>query len=190
MGYHRAGFDIVGVDLEAQPDALTFPLAGFDAYHASPPCQAYGGLARVNIARGHTIRAPKLLDPVRDLLAATGRPYVIENVPGAPMRAPVRLCGSSFGLGVRRHRLFEIVPAPALVPPCSHAAFPDTLAVYGAHPGGNPGMGARNPRAANAAAAGAAMGMDWTDWQGLRLAIPPAYTEWIGAHLLAALAGA
>ena len=117
MGYHRAGFEVVGVDIEPQPrypfefyqaDALNvltsiFTPLDFDAIHASPPCQAYSWSAR----RWTEVERADLLAPTRELLRATGLPYVIENVPGAPMQNPIRLCGVMFGLEVIRHRLFE-----------------------------------------------------------------------------------
>jgi DNA (cytosine-5)-methyltransferase 1 len=111
MGYHLAGYEVTGVDLSPQPrypftfiqaDALEFPLDGFDLIHASPPCQSYSRAARL---RGND--HPRLIEPVRDRLAASGIPWVIENVPGAPLIEPVMLCGGMFGLKVYRHRLFE-----------------------------------------------------------------------------------
>ena len=144
-GYQRAGFYVVGVDIEPQPhycgdefhqaDALTYPLEGFDAYHASPPCQAFTALRTMPNARPHI----DLLTPTRPLLKATGKPYVIENVPGAPMTdAYVVLCGSMFGLGVgpaelRRHRLFELGRFFVLTPSCAHYSRPLVCGVYGGH---------------------------------------------------------
>jgi DNA (cytosine-5)-methyltransferase 1 len=120
MGYHRAGFDVVGVDLAPQPhypfefsqsDALAwldYPLTlglRFDAIHASPPCQAYSAMSACR--PGLADQYPDLVAPTRELLEATGLPYVIENVPRAPLRDPVTLCGHMFGLPLYRHRLFE-----------------------------------------------------------------------------------
>ena len=120
MGYWLAGFDVVGVDIEPQKrypfrfiqaDALTFPLSGFDLIHASPVCKGYSATAVLNDA-SH----PRQIEAVRERLAGSGIPYVIENVPGAPLRSPVMLCGAMFaGLRVYRHRLFEAsfpIPAP------------------------------------------------------------------------------
>ena len=117
MGYSRAGFDVVGVDLSPQKnypfefiqaDALALDpkfLASFDAIHASPPCQSYSDLAKRN---GNAHEWPRLIEPVREILRSTGLPYVIENVEGAPMIDAVVLCGTMFpGLRVLRHRLFE-----------------------------------------------------------------------------------
>lgn len=192
-GYHDAGFDVVGVDIAPQPnypfefyqwDALTFPLDGFDAIHASPPCQSYSALS------GLTTRDyPALIEPVRERLLAAGVPYVIENVIGAPLLAPIRLCGSSFGLRVWRHRLFEMSCPPAMVPPCSHEQHPEPLDVTGtggpsSKPRTTPGGGlSRKPRGLEEARE--AMGIDWMRRHELAEAVPPAMTEWIGAYLMA-----
>jgi len=116
-GYHQAGFDVVGVDINQQlnypftfvcADALKLDpefIASFDAIHASPPCQSYSDLAKRN---GNADDWPRLIEPVRELLIQTGLPYIIENVEGAPLINPVILCGTMFpGLRVIRHRLFE-----------------------------------------------------------------------------------
>jgi DNA (cytosine-5)-methyltransferase 1 len=129
MGYHRAGFDeIVGVDIEPQPrypfaffqgDALEYCAAHgseFDAIHASPPCQAYTRMARGLLeSQGRGREYPDLIHATRSALHLAGVVSVIENVPGAPLLGPVMLCGSSFGLLVQRHRLFEST-VPMLVP--------------------------------------------------------------------------
>lgn len=192
MGYHRAGFDVVGVDIEPQPhypfefhqaDALTFPLEGFDAIHASPPCQAFTVLHNLGWpATDH----PDLIEPTRALLRASGRPWVIENVVGAPMPAAFVLCGSMFGLPIRRHRQFESSPF-MLVPPHRHKA--------GDHPVlMTSGRLTKQRRAlrpwqvhATAEVVRQASGIDWMNRDELSNAIPPAYTEWIGTQLLAAL---
>lgn len=190
MGYHRAGFEVVGVDIAPQKnypfefhrgDALTFPLEGFDAIHASPPCQAHSALRRVH--QGN--RYPDLLPATRERLTASGLPYVIENVPGAPMNCMIVLCGSMFGLGsggrqLRRHRQFETSFA-IMSPPCQHQG--EVIGVYGnggparrttTHSGGSQGYRWE---------AREAMGIDWMRHEELSQAIPPAYTEWIGVRL-------
>ena len=125
MGYHRAGFTVVGVDINPQrhypfefhqADALEFDVSGFDAIHASPPCQAFTAYKR---RPNHVGDYPDLIWPTRQKLIASGVPYVIENIPKAPLLNPITLCGSSFGLDVRRHRLFES-NVPLLAPPCDH----------------------------------------------------------------------
>jgi DNA (cytosine-5)-methyltransferase 1 len=189
-GYHRAGFDVVGVDINPQPrypyefhqaDALTYPLDGFDVIAASPPCQRYIRSGMVNHA-AH----PDLLGPTRERLEATGLPYIIENVPGAPMRPDIILCGSMFGLAVRRHRWFETnAPLSPLTPACDHSR--PIAGVYG-HPHGTagawPGM-----LPSDVATWSRAMGIDWMTAPELAIAIPPAYAEDIGGRLLARLEG-
>lgn len=193
MGYHRAGFDeIVGVDINPQPNypfefiranALErSDFGGFDLVHASPPCQSYSALKGLI----GEIR-PALVEPVRDLLAASGVPHVIENVVGAPLVDPIRLCGSSFGLGVWRHRLFELSFPVALVPPCSHYHHPKPVDVTGtggpsSKPRTDGGGVSRKPRSLEHARQ--SMGVDWMTRRELSEAIPPAYTEWIGTQFL------
>jgi len=212
MGYSRAGFDVYAVDIDPQPnnpfpfhqgDALTrlrvlleggkIPFirdgwvhwlggADFDAAHASPPCQGYTALAAV-----HSNEWPKLYEPVKELLEALGLPYVIENVQGSPVRRDLVLCGEMFGLGVIRHRYFELGGWSAEQPPhrphrgrvagWRHGEYFDGpyFAVYGE--GGGKGSVEQWQRA---------MGIDWTDVRReIAEAIPPAYTEFIGAQLLA-----
>jgi DNA (cytosine-5)-methyltransferase 1 len=196
MGYHRAGFDIVGVDIEPQPnypftfvqgDATAMGLINelvwsheVVAVHASPPCQAYirGGLAATDG------RHPRLVEPTRERLKATGLPYVIENVPGAPLRADLVLCGSMFDLSVRRHRWFETNPRlEPWTPPCDHSR--PVAGVYGhlhGEAGAWPGM-----LPSTLASWSDAMGIDWMTADELADAIPPAYTEFIGERLLAVI---
>lgn len=193
MGYSRAGFDVVGVDLVAQPhypfefvqmDALEafehFGWGDFDAIHASPPCPRYSSITPAEARENH----PDLVEPVRKLLEATGLPYVIENVQGAPMLTGFVLCGSMFGLRVRRHRLFEsnvlIMP-----PTCDHDGQGEPLGIYG-HGGGTAvkrkngtsrGVKARSSEFADL------MGMPWATPKEIVQAIPPAYTTFIGEQL-------
>jgi DNA (cytosine-5)-methyltransferase 1 len=201
VGYHRAGFDVVGVDLKPQPnypfefhqaDALTFPLEGFDAIHASPPCQAHvKGLGAVNAKLGRSVKYGDLIPATRERLRAAGVPYVIENVEGAPLVNAVKLCGSSFGLAVRRHRLFES-NVGILAPPCAHHLQTERKfwTSVSAHRGDDRytstvvqvyGNGGGSEHWA------AAMGIDWMDKAGLTQAIPPAYCEHIGLYLMAAV---
>jgi DNA (cytosine-5)-methyltransferase 1 len=199
VGYHRAGFDVVGVDIAPQPnypfefhqaDALEFPLDGFDAIHASPPCQFYSNLKR---RQTHWRSIP----PTRQRLRTAGVPYVIENIADAApdLLEPIQLCGSMFGLKVRRHRLFETT-FPVMRQPCWHAGQGTIRAYYG-----KKGWLVWTPAAANVQRRGQPpllrgsidlapgdMGIDWaTSWDELREAIPPAYTEHIGRYLLAEL---
>lgn len=193
MGYHRAGFDVVGVDVVDQPrypfefiqaDATEFPLDGFDAIHASPPCQAY-----TTMNNRHGSSSPPLIAQTRELLEATGVPWVIENVSGAlsQMRSPIELTGEMFGLRVHRPRLFE--SNIALLAPARPPRQLDPVAVYGKQDGRRLWTRADGSelRVANVETGGAAMGIDWMTWDELREAIPPAYTEYIGGFLLDAL---
>lgn len=202
VGYYRAGFDVVGVDILPQPkypfleihqgdmvealDDKEF-VSRFAAIHASPPCQLYSSITKMWDPGAH----PDLVGPVREKLAALGKPYVIENVPGAPLVEPVVLCGTMFGLALhdgtgelRRHRLFESnIP---LSPPrsCRHTDTP-TIGVYG-RPGGS---SLRDGGRHSLKQWREAMGLPHMTAEGLAQAIPPDYTEWIGrqimAHLLA-----
>jgi DNA (cytosine-5)-methyltransferase 1 len=231
MGYHRAGFEVVGVDIKPQPhypfefvqaDALDIlgqdvpalvtvlgasrpgavcgssrlrgarsggrPGSGvpavFDAIHASPPCQAYSVMRDVR----HSRQNPDLVGPTRDALDATQLPYVIENVPGSPLRAQVMLCGSMFGLKsgrgyLRRHRYFEMNwSISELLPPCQHVGL--AIGVYGHGSAGHLGQ---RMRTANRDEARILMGTPDMHRDGMSQAIPPAYTEWIGRQLLSAV---
>ena len=202
MGYHRAGFEVVGVDIKPQPnypfefvqeDALAylqeefFEHYSFDAIHASPPCQAYAGLSNKDG------RHPELIEPARDLLVETGLPYVIENIEGAPLLNWVKLCGSHFGLGVRRHRLFE-TSFPVMVMPCAHSEQGEIRGYYGRNYGPNLvskdaiQRRGRKPLYRGTVEQGVEdMGIDWMTWDELRESIPPAYTEFIGTQLMAHL---
>lgn len=188
-GYRRAGFDeIVGIDIRPQPhypftfiqaDALRPPvdLSLFDLIHASPPCQRY------SVTRAlHTGEYPDLVATVRDVLERSGVAWVIENVNGAPLFSPSVLCGSSFGLNVWRHRYFES-SVPMLSPPCVHHLTPLPLDVTGTG-----GPGGRHRKPSNMAQAGNAMGIDWMTRREINQAIPPAYTQWVGERVLAAVA--
>jgi len=196
-GYRDAGFEVVGVDINPQPnfpyefiqmDALKLDprfLREFDAIHASPPCQSYSVLAKRN---GNAADWPRLIEPVRRMLRKTGLPFVIENVVGAPLDCPIMLCGTMFpSLRVIRHRLFEanfafLTPSHRPHPKChtrdkrkSHygktCEWKDYVQVTG---GGN----------CSVAAAQDAMGIDWMNKAELNEAIPPAYTQFIGRWLL------
>jgi len=180
MGLYRAGFDVVGVDIKPQPrfpfafvqgDALNppFDISRFDFIWASPPCQAFTN-ARVIHGREHS----DLLTPVRAMLRKSGRPWVIENVPGAPMRADYVLCGSQFGeRRLKRHRWFEAsFDAAHLLSPCNHG--PEIISVFG-H-GGHVYHGVANWREV--------MGIDWMNRDELAQAIPPAYGEFIGRQAM------
>lgn len=187
-GYLRAGFEVTGVDLDDQPnypgefikaDALTFDLAGYDVYHASPPCQKWS--VATPVRNGLKSSYPDYIPTIRNRFIATGRPYVIENVCGAPLVNPVVLCGSMFGLKIRRHRAFECYPViwwPPMADGCRRYAGV-AKGVYSFGRGNRIiSVAGHNYRAADGYAA---MGIDWmTSREELNQAIPPAYTEWIG----------
>ena len=198
MGYHRAGFEVVGVDIKPQKhfpfefhqaDALEYLREHgreFDAIHASPPCQAFTALKSMWNAREHA----DLVAPTREGLFAAGKPYVIENVVGAPLIAPFMLCGTMFGLGageaeLRRHRLFEASFPVGLQTPCAHARR-QVIGVYGGHGQDRRRNGA--PQDFSTEQRREAMGIDWMTGAELSQAIPPAYAEWIGKQLLTVLA--
>ena len=213
-GLADAGFEVWGVDNRPQPryihpgrfvqgDALNppFDLRDFDFIWASPPCQAYTAMQALN-TRAPKRDHPRLIEPVREMLSASGIDYVIENVPGAPLIDPLKLCGSMFELRVRRHRLFES-SFWMMQPQCRHdlgAAVPvwgdgrptrqearaalRAIAVYGDHPQ-EPGDKPGNVNRARTLQEGQkAMGIDWMDWRPLTQAIPPAYAEYIGREFL------
>jgi C-5 cytosine-specific DNA methylase len=175
MGYHQAGFEVVGVDNRPQPrypfhfllaDSFKvlakMDLSMFDAIHASPPCQTY---ANVTSWRGDPSEHPDLLPATRTALEATGLPWVIENVPEAPLRPDLLLCGSQFGLKVKRHRVFESSPRLFfLIPTCRHR-------------GALPFMHKQERAFADA------MGCEWMTNREARQAIPPAYTRFVGEQL-------
>lgn len=200
MGYARAGFEVVGVDVSPQPnypfefiqaDALALDrefLGSFDAVHASPPCQSYSDLAKRN-RNGHMW--PRLIEPTRRLLKTLSVPYIIENVEGAPLIDPVVLCGTMFpGLRVIRHRLFESnirleVPEHGNHPLVftydkrkGHFGKLDQNTSFVQVTGGG------NCTIANARDA---MGIDWMNKGELNEAIPPIYAEFLGTQLMAAL---
>lgn len=201
MGYHCAGFDVVGVDIEPQPnypfefhqaDALEWDdFDGFDVVHASPPCQFAVSVSRR--WRGKGTRAdshPNLIPATRQLLRAAGVPYVIENVEAASphLENSVKLCGATLGLQQSRHRLFEIGGGPLiLVTPCACRG-QEFLGVYGSKPDGRwirrDTLGRKRNFIVSSLAEGQSLlGIDWMTWDELREAIPPAYTEFIGRQL-------
>lgn len=195
MGYHRAGFDVVGVDINPQPN---YPFAfiqgnalevlqslidrGPDhgdiiAGHASPPCQSYSKMT--NCRPGLAGEYPDLVAATRELLIETGLPYVIENVEGSPLKDPIMLCGRMFGRELYRHRLFEAsfdIEQPEHPPhlkPASKAGHwrPGTVMSVAGHV--SPIQLARE-----------VMDIDWCTRDELGEAIPPYFTEYIGAQLL------
>jgi DNA (cytosine-5)-methyltransferase 1 len=204
MGYHRAGFEVVGVDIAPQPnypfefhqaDALEYLTDRgheFDVIHASPPCQDYLNLTRVNAALGRESGHERLIAETRMALIATGLPYVIENVEDAKseMVDPVRICGTGLNLPLRRHRMFESnVPLEGVA--CRHDRYTKPRYWTGWRPNGETRLSTVVQVYGNAGGREhwpAAMGIDWMTPKEMTEAIPPAYTQHIGHQLAAALA--
>ena len=197
VGYHRAGFtEIVGVDIQNQPrypydfiqaNAMTWTdFDGFDLVHASPPCQGYSPTH--NLPRQRDKVYPNLLPAIRQRLLDVGIPFIIENVPGAPMRADVILCGTMFGLHTIRHRWFEIsIPVPILTPPCNHwgtVKNRDFWCVVGSGQRNAPQHNAVSCYANRATASWAMGGLDWMTRKEMVQAIPPIYSQYIGTHII------
>jgi DNA (cytosine-5)-methyltransferase 1 len=202
MGYHRAGFDVVGVDVAPQPNyPFEFVQADitawfaidpgfirgldvtrdFNAIHASPPCQAY-----TTMNNRHGSVSPPLITETREWLEQTGLPYVIENVPGAKrwMRDAFTVNGAMVGIRAMRPRLFE-TNWSLMLPPAGPTP-KETIAVYGKNDGRR--LWTRTDgselRVASLEKAREAMGIGWMEWDEIREAIPPAYTQLIGEQLL------
>jgi len=196
MGLHRAGFTVDGWDIRPQPrypfefhqaDALEADLDGFDFVWASPPCQSYTRMNRGLLeSQGRKKDHPDLIAATRAKLQAWGGPYIIENVEGAPLINPVRLCGSSFGLDVQRHRLFES-NIFLLELPCTHGIWVKDkppqyrltgksriVGCYGNGRGAGDTVGSWRK----------AMGIDWMTRKELAQAIPPAYSEYLGRQIV------
>lgn len=204
VGYHRAGFDVVGVDIVQQyeypfefhrADASDWSFDGFDVITGSPPCKRWTTARsddhyRLRLFDPH----PDCLTPLLDRLADESRPWAVENVVGAPMpTGSVRYCGSSFDLDVRRHRLFAS-NVELHAPPCRHewqtprftslywnsrklGRLASVVGVYGSLQGSGDTLEVRQR----------AMGISWLPNDRLTQAIPPAYTEHVGQQLMAAL---
>lgn len=191
MGYHRAGFEVVGVDIEPQPrypfkfiqaDVRELPnyfLAAFDAIHASPPCQAYSPLGALSPDKTY----PDLVAFTRALLDGCGAPYVIENVMAAPLikERSIVLCGSMFGLRTYRHRRFES-PLSLVAP--KHPKHVVLTATKRRRERWNEGWNVSITGDVGTYLGPDAMGIDWMTGNELCEAIPPAYTQFIGERLL------
>jgi DNA (cytosine-5)-methyltransferase 1 len=198
MGYHRAGFDVTGIDIKPQKnypfqfiqgDALNPPvdLTKFDVIHASPPCQAYSSCTPMEAKKAH----PALIPQIRAMLEGTGKPFVIENVISAPLKRSAVLCGTMFNLKdeleniyLRRHRAFESNVLLMSFGGCRC----DTVET--AFVSGHMGKLNRHPSHGTKAGnenASKMMGIDWMKRDEIIEAIPPAYTEFIGKQLLRSL---
>lgn len=195
MGLHLAGFEVRGVDIRPQPNypfefrcgnALDEDLSGYDFVWASPPCQKHCALKHLH----PEIERECFIERMREKLLAWGGSFIIENVPGAPLENPVQLCGSSFGIRVRRHRIFES-NLPLRGSACNHAAQGHACDVSGTgyrrltrSPGDK---GGRLYAAKNLADARDAIGIPWATRYGISQAVPPAYSEYLGRQVLSML---
>lgn len=209
MGLRRAGFEVTGVDIKPQKrfpfhfiqgDALGADLSGYDFVWASPPCQRHTALKTMHNAKAHE----DVIPGTRSKLEQWGGPFIIENVPGAPLINPILLCGTMFDLGyedaeLRRHRIFESnLPLTPLK--CRHGQRIDVCGVYGGHLRNRKRVrtigvyreGARDSvRKSDKGVADfsvvhgrIAMGIDWMTIAELCQAIPPAYSEFLGRQVI------
>jgi DNA (cytosine-5)-methyltransferase 1 len=199
FGYHLAGFDVVGVDIFPQPrypfefvqaDAINYLHRWgkkYDAIHASPPSQAYSQSKAINKNNPNRRIHPELIDPTRSGMKATGRPWVMENVPGSPLRNPIKLRGNQFGLKVKRDRLFEsnvLLLAPELSIMQGSSGLKRGLTRAPSMQRGECDYICVVARNFLVGEAMEAMEIDWMVARELAQAIPPAYTEWIGRQLI------
>ncbi len=196
MGYAEAGFDVTGIDVKhgnrypytyIRGDVRDYLnvefLSQFDVIAASPPCQTFSATKHLRNAQGKSTSKVNMIPEVREALIASGKPYVIENVPNAPLINPIQLCGSAFGLKVRRHRLFES-NVQMVGSSCDHKAQGKPVGIYGSMRDEIPNGGhtAKTMDEANEA-----MGISHMIWGELVESIPPAYTRYIGMQICDAL---
>jgi DNA (cytosine-5)-methyltransferase 1 len=196
MGLHRAwpNAKIYGVDIEPQPrypfrfyqadvfEWAVFEWRDFDFIWASPPCQAHVSLRWMYNAKDHAC----MISPTRRKLLESGKPFVIENVPNAPLVLSVYLCGTMFQLGTEdaelwRHRHFEAT-FPISQQPCRHRLKRRVIGVYGGH--GRDRRRKMNGQDFPTSARRQAMGIDWMTTTELSQAIPPAYSQYIAEQYL------
>jgi DNA (cytosine-5)-methyltransferase 1 len=204
VGYAQAGFEVHGVDLKhgkrypftyLRADVLDILkdnafINQFDVIHASPPCQTHSITKHLRNAQGGSTSKLDLIPETRAALVASGKPYVIENVVGSPLIDPIQLCGSSFDLKVRRHRLFESnMDLKGSI--CDHKNQGKPIGVYGSMGDQPQGLNKANGKyvyggqvARTIQEAQNAMGMNWGIWSEIKEAIPPAFTKYLGHQLL------
>jgi len=213
VGYHRAGFDVTGVDLHAQPaypfrmvraDCVAIMgiesfLDAFQVIHASPPCQVHSALATVDVvaanieAGRHIDLIPETRSALAGWAARSNGIFVIENVPGAPLIEPLTLCGTEFEcfaegtakgkVALKRHRLFESNLFLMGAGGCYCNAWRSRTIGVYGHGDGGRGRGWKGAQGDRRVA----MGIDWMDRYELAQALPPCYTEFIGKQIMEAL---
>ena len=199
MGYYKAGFEVEGVDIKPQPhypfkfyqtDALEFPLEGYDAYHASPPCQDYSVSKNLSPV-DKSVKYPRLISPIRERLMSTGKPYVIENVVGSELTDYITLDGTMFGLEMLRTRCFELHGFEILMLPGKYNStrgwvkrgkFVGFISHQGKFYNGK-GYELERTKPDDIRKA---LKIDWIRGRQLTESIPPAYTEYIGKYLIKA----
>lgn len=192
-GYARAGFNVTGIDIKhgkrypftyIRGDVRDYLhpefLSQFDVIAASPPCQTHSITQHLRNAQGKSTSKIDMIPETRTALIASGKPYIIENVQGSPLINPIKVCGSSFGLKVRRHRLFES-NIKLQGTDCRHKQQGKPVGIYGSMRDEIPNGG---HTAKTMAQANDAMGIDWMIWSELVESIPPAYTEFIGRQVM------
>jgi DNA (cytosine-5)-methyltransferase 1 len=190
-GYHQAGFEVTGVDKNyqknypftfIQADALEYLAEHgheYDVIAGSPPCQNHTSLKDL---WGKDYSGEDILVPFRELVIATGKPYIIENVEGAPLINPLKLCGTMFGLAIERHRLFETNWGLAFAPAMCHHYLP--VVKHGRPPTEGKHFVAATGHFSGVALVKKVMQIDWMNQEELAQAIPPAYTRYIGLQLM------
>jgi len=197
VGYGWAGFEVHGIDLKHGKRYPKYPytyqradvldvlkdhefIQQFDVIHASPPCQTHSITKHLRNAQGKSTKKVDLIPETRAALIASGKPYIIENVMGSPLIDPIMVCGSAFGLKVRRHRIFESnMPLKGTV--CNHKKQGRPIGVYGSLRDEIPNGG---KTAESIEQAREAMNMPWAIWSELVEAIPPDYTKYLGQQLM------
>ncbi len=191
-GLALVGFEVTGIDIIKQPNypfkfiqmdatkvSISF-IKKFDLVWASPPCQLFTIAKNLRIAQGKKTSSLNLIPQTRKLLLKAGVPFVIENVPKAPMRKDLMLCGSMFNLKVRRHRIFES-SFKMEQPICNHKVQGRPIGVYYCMNDNIPN-GGRTAR--NLQEGRDAMGINYMSWNELKESIPPKYAEYIGKQFI------
>jgi len=194
MGLHRAGFEVIGFDIEPQKnypfefhqqDALTVDLREFDAVWASPPCQLFT-IGLNNTQLSDRDKHLDFITPIREIIVDSGLPYIIENVVSAPLQHWIMLCGTMFGLKVIRHRWFE---STILLWSFGHSKHNgvlhngDYIAVYNGKWRNSNSQYPIPKRFLTKSAWAHAMKIDWMTKQELSQAIPPDFSQHLGRQL-------